>query len=459
MIDLRGERALVIGLGIEGVDLARYAIAEGARVTANDARPAEELGESIAQLEGLSVRYALGGHDPALAAEHDVLLVSQGVPLDLPLIAEARRLGKPVTSLTALFLQRCRGPVVGITGSSGKTTTTALVGAMFAAAGVPHVVGGNIGVPLLSRLADIDEETWVVLEVSHTQLELTDRSPHVATVTNVTPNHLDRYTWDEYVQLKRNHVAYQAPDDIAVLNQDNDVARAFAADTPATVRYTTTGASPAADGAFVRDGMLKLRDSGADTAVLPIEAIPLRGAHNVENVASAAATAYAAGIGVDAIASAVREFGGVPHRLDVVATVNGVTWVNDSIATTPERTLAGLRSFEEPIVLLLGGRHKNLPLEGLAAEAAARCRAVVCFGEARDLLAAAMSDEGIQPVVAEDLDDAVRAAEELVAAGDVVLLSPACTSFDAYPNFERRGEEFRALVAEIAQRSGKGVRP
>ncbi len=445
-LELRGKRVLVVGLGIEGVDLVRYAVAQGAEVTANDAKPRERLSDSIEQLAGLPVRYELGGHDARLAAEHDALLVSQGVPLDLPLIEAARRAGKPIASLTGLFLAGCRGPVAGVTGSSGKTTTTALLGAMFAAAGVRHVVGGNIGVPLLSRLDEIDASTWVVLEVSHTQLELTNRSPHVAAVTNVTPNHLDRYSWDAYVQLKRNLVAYQTRDDVAVLNHDDGVTRSFANDTAAAVRHTTMGAALPGDGACVRESVVTLRRHGASTPVLPVADIPLRGAHNVANVLTAVATADACGIASGPIATAVRRFEGVPHRLEIVANVSGVVWVNDSIATTPERTLAGLRSFAEPVVLLLGGREKQLPLEALAREAAARCRAVVCFGEARDLLAAAMSAAGATTKAVATLGEAVEAAAAAARPGDVVLLSPACTSFDAYDNFERRGEAFRALA-------------
>lgn len=458
-IELRGKRVLVVGLGIEGVDLVRYAVAQGAVVTANDVQPRQRLEPRIAALEGLPVRYELGGHDPALAATHDVILVSQGVPLDLPVIEEARRLGRPVGSLTGLVLARCPGPIVGVTGSSGKTTTTALLGEMFAEAGTRHVVGGNIGTPLLSRLGELDEQTWAVLEISHTQLELVDRSPHVAVVTNVTPNHLDRYTWDEYVALKRRIVAFQHRDDIAVLNYDDGVARSFASDTPAKIHATTIAGEPPRDGAWLREGDVSLRRNGADTPVLPVAEIPVRGAHNIENVLSAVAAANACGLRVEAMARAIRAFRGVPHRLEVIAVAAGVTWVNDSIATTPERTIAGLRSFDEPIVLLLGGREKHLPLDGLAREAAERCRAVVCFGEARELLAEAIRGAGIAAAAVEGLRDAVETAEAAARPGDVVLLSPACTSFDAYENFERRGDDFRTLVGALTAGPDAEVQP
>ncbi|HWO93533.1 MAG TPA: UDP-N-acetylmuramoyl-L-alanine--D-glutamate ligase, partial [Dehalococcoidia bacterium] len=457
-IDLRSQRVLVVGIGIEGVDLVRFAVAEhAARVTANDARGREDLVRRIEDLAGLPVEFALGGHDPALARDHDVVLVSQGVRLDLPLIAEARRQGKPVASLTSIFLSRCRGPVLGVTGSSGKTTTTALLGAMFREAGLPHVVGGNIGVPLLSRLAEIDERTWVVLEVSHTQLELTDRSPHVAAVTNVTPNHLDRYTWDAYVRLKRNFIIYQRPEDFAILNYDDPVTRSFADDTTAKVNFTTMGPTAPGDGAYLPNGVLTIRRGLREVPVLPAADIPLRGTHNVANSLTAIAAADAAGVPVDAMARAIRSFPGVPHRLEPIGTIRGVTWVNDSIATTPERTLAGMRSFTEPLVVLLGGRGKNLPFEELASEAASRCRAVVCFGEEREELAQAMREAGVRTLVVENIDEAVNAAADIAEPGDVVLFSPACTSFDAFDNFEQRGEAFRACVRMLAERWGEEV--
>lgn len=446
-------RVLVVGLGVEGVALARYFAVRGAAVTVNDARPAEALGARLAELGGVPVTLAPGGHDPALAADADAVYASQGVPLDLPLLAEARRRGVPVGSITTLFYEICRGRVIGITGSAGKTTTTALTSAIVAASGRPHVLTGNIGVWPLAELEQVAPETLVIAEISHTQLQLTRRSPAIACVTNVTPNHLDQFDWPAYVDLKRNHVRHQSPDDIAVLNADDPVGAGFAADTPARVRWFSLAALPdGADGAALRDGWVVSRLDGRETRVLPGADIPLRGRHNIANTLAATALATAAGIEAELIAEAVRGFRGVPHRLEVVATVDGVTWVNDSIATAPERTLAGMAAFSEPLVLLLGGRDKNLPLDGLARAAAERCRAVVTFGEAGDLFAAGLRaawGEGGPPLRrVETVDEAMDEAARLAQRGDVVLFSPAGTSFDAYPNFERRGESFRRLVYE-----------
>jgi UDP-N-acetylmuramoylalanine--D-glutamate ligase len=446
----RGRKVTVIGLGIEGEDLARFFAARGATVTASDAKPREALGARAGDLERLGVRLSLGGNDPADVAGADLVCVSQGVPLTNAAVRAAREAGTPVESMTSLFMRWWPGPIAGITGSSGKTTTTSLVDAMFTAAGQPHVLGGNIGIGLLSLLDSPSPGTWAVLEISHTQLTLAGRSPDMACLLNVTPNHLDQFTWDEYVDLKSRIFRFQRADDACVFNAEDTVSTDLRSSCPSRQLLFGIEADHGADGAFVAGGMLMLRRRGVVQQLLPISDIPLRGRHNVANAAAAAAFASACGIEAGPIVEAVRRFRPPPHRIELVAEVDGVSYYDDSIATTPERTLAALRSFEEPVVLLLGGRDKHLPLEELAHTAAARCRAVICFGEARDLLAGAIEGRGRPVERVELLSDAVDAARRYALPGDAVLLSPACTSFDAYPNFERRGEHFRALVAELA---------
>ena len=461
--DFRGKRVTVVGLGIEGVDLVRYLVGKGALVTVSDSRPPERLTPRLRDLDGLPVSLSLGRNDPADTITADHVFVSQGVPLDIPALTAARDRGVPLDSMMRLFLDLCPGPVVGITGSSGKSTVTSLVEAMFAAARREHVVGGNIGVGLLSLLDDIGPETWVVLEISHTQLELMAKSPHVACVLNVTPNHLDRYSWDSYVALKRNILRHQTPDDVAVLGYDNEVSRSLASDARGKVVFFSDGADLPGPAAVVRDDAIVWRDGAKDTPVMPVNEIPLRGRHNVANVLAATAIASACGIGVDAMATAVRSFKAVPHRLEFVASVDGVTYYSDSIATTPERTLAGVRSFTEPVVLLLGGREKHLPLDEMFREVCGRCRALVFFGEARETLAAVAratcdavsQDKRPSLHVVDTLDDALPVARATARPGDVVLLSPACTSFDAYDNFEERGEHFRRLVLDMTSVEGR----
>jgi UDP-N-acetylmuramoylalanine--D-glutamate ligase len=458
--DFRGKKVTVVGLGIEGVDLVRYLAAHGAQVTASDARPADRLAHRLKELNGVPVRLSLGQNAVADAVSADMVFVSQGVPLDIPALRAAQEQSIPFSSMMRLFLELCPGPVVGITGSSGKTTVTGLVGDMFAAAGRPHAVGGNIGVGLLGLLDRLTPDTWVVAEVSHTQLELVDRSPHVACILNITPNHLDRYTWPDYVALKRKILAYQSAADRAVLNYGDEVTRKMGGDAAGKVLFFALEAEPPGDGAFLRDGVIVCRRGGQETAVLGASEVPLRGRHNLSNVVAAVAVASACDLPPSAMASAVRAFRPAPHRLELVASVGGVDYYNDSIATTPERTLAGLRSFEEPVVLLLGGREKHLPLEEMAAEAKRRCRAVVVFGEAAPVMEGTLRAEKRAaqerpPVLrAGTLAEAVSAARSAAQPGDVVLLSPACTSYDAFENFEQRGEEFRRLVLALRPASG-----
>ncbi len=443
----------VVGLGIEGIDLVRYLAPRGARVTVSDARPADQLGDALDAIADLDVTLSLGANREEDLVGADTVFASQGVPQDLPALRAARRAGVPISSMTRLFLEVCPAPVAGITGSSGKTTTTALVGAMLEAAGTDYVVGGNIGVGLLGLLDRIEPQTRVVLELSHTQLESVEVSPHIACVTNVTPNHLDAYSWSAYVGLKRRIFEFQQPGDIAIFHIDDEVAAGFAEEAPGLVRYTSVERSLPGDGATVSGGVVVRVEDGREHAVVEREAIPLRGDHNVANVVTAVGVAALLGVDDEAAARAIRAFTGVPHRLEVVSRARGVTWVNDSIATTPERTLAGLRAFDEPAVLLLGGRDKHLPLGELAREAVQRCRAVIGFGEAGPTFVDAVRAvrDGDAPVLreVEDVEAAVEAAAAVARAGDVVLCSPAGTSFDAYRTFEQRGAAFRAAVEAV----------
>ena len=458
-LDFRDRRVTVVGLGMEGVDLVRYLTSRGAYVTVSDAKPAEKLADRIEEVLDLPVRLSLGANDPKEMVEADAVFVSQGVPLDLPGLAEARQRGVPVRSMLTLFMDLCPGPIVGITGSSGKTTTTALLGEMFRADGRPVLVGGNIGVGLLDQLSAVRAYTWSVLEVSHTQLQLVNRSPHVAGVLNVTPNHLDRFSWDEYRRLKGNLIRFQGPGDTAVLGLDDPEARAMSGTVRDHRSWFSLGPEVPQDGVFVHDGWAVLRRGRFRERLFPLESLRLRGRHNQANAVAAAALAAACGVLPEAIACAVESFQGMPHRLELVAEVDGASYYDDSIATTPERALAGIRSFDEPLLLLLGGRDKHLPLEKLAEEACRRCRAVILFGESAGKLEEALRQALAQgprqrrpPLVrVSGLTEAVEAARAAAQQGDVVLLSPACTSFDAYDNFERRGEHFRTLVQGLVK--------
>jgi len=456
----RRKRVTVVGLGLEGIDLVRFLHNRGARITVSDAKPAEALAARLEQIASIPVRLSLGANDPKDIAAADAVFVSQSVPLDLPALAEARARGVPISSMFKLFVELCPGPIAAITGSSGKSTTTSLAGEMFRQDGKPCFVGGNIGVGLLANLDKIASDTWVILEASHTQLQvLPDRSPHVACVLNITPNHLDRFTWDQYWRLKANILRGQTAEDYAVLGYDDPVASALAGIAGSQVLYFSLRRDIPGDGAFLREGWIVLRWRDRQQRLFPVDSLRLRGRHNWANAAAAAVVARLGGVSAAAISRAVEEFEGVPHRLEFVARANDVDYYNDSIATTPQRTLAALHSFGQPLVLLLGGRDKHLPLEEMAREACRRCRAVVFFGESGPLLeeavlrAAAARSPGQRPqlVRVAGLAEAVEASHALARAGDAVLLSPAGTSFDAYENFEERGNHFRRLVLALAQ--------
>ncbi len=445
-----GLRVGVLGLGIEGQDAVRFLKSEGAAaITVFERRAFDELQDEQATLADDQIGL-LPDTPEALAAQHlDALFVSQGILDSHPLVASAHTQGLPISATMRLFLQRCPAPVIGITGSAGKTTTTTLVHRILQAAGMTAIAGGNIGAGVLEQLPSIDRDTVVVLEISHTQLLRTDRSPHLAAVLNIAPNHLDQFGWTDYVDLKRKLVRHQTPDDIVVLPTDNAAAAALAQDTPAQRYEFGTGGGKR--GAFVEGGRIVWRDGSHVREIAPVSAIALRGAHNVQNVLAAVAIVGAWEAPLDTAASVIAAFRGVPQRLEEIATIDAVLYVNDSIATTPERTLAALRSFEAPIVLLLGGRDKQLPLDALAAEARSCTRAVIGFGEAGADFLAPLAADTAPPVtrVVGTLPEAVRAAYELAQPGDVVLLSPAGASFDAYPNFAARGRHFVDLVRTL----------
>ncbi len=456
----RGSRAVILGMARQGTALARYLAGQGIQVTVSDSRTAERLQAELAELAGLDIEYALGGHPLGLLDGCDVLYVSGGVPLDIPIVQEAAKRGVRLSNDAREFLLRCPAPVVGITGSAGKTTTTALVGHMLQASGVRTWVGGNIGNPLISDLPAVQATDRVVMELSSFQLELMDISPRIAGVLNITPNHLDRHhTMEAYIVAKRNIVAHQRSGDLAVLAYDEPNARGLAQATRADVRYFSVE-EEVPEGAFLRGRALILRRDGVDTTIVTREAVRLRGLHNVLNVLAAIALADAAGATPEGMRRAIEAFAGVPHRLEEVRRLRGVLWVNDSIATAPERVAAALDAFDEPLILLAGGRDKDLPWEHFAERAVRRVRVLVLFGEAAPLIeaqvqAALDGRDYTAPLVMEEtvavetLEQAVAIAAERARDGEVVLLSPGGTSFDAFKDFEARGARYRQLVERL----------
>ena len=457
---LDGASVVVLGLARQGVAAAEYLARAGAEVTVSDLRERASLADALDRLEGLRVRYRLGGHPPGLLDGADVLCLSGGVPSDAPVVLEARRRGVPLTNDAQLFMERCPARVIGITGSAGKTTTTALVGEMCRVAGLPVWVGGNIGNPLITDLGKIGSQDRVVMELSSFQLEVMTRSPQVASVLNITPNHLDRHkTMKAYIAAKRNIVLHQTASDVALLGFGDANARSLALDSAAHLAWFSLGAE-VEKGAFGINGELTLRWGGVDVAVCRQDEVRLLGRHNLLNVLAACALGQVAGVPVERMREVATSFTGVEHRLELVREVGGAKWYNDSIATAPERSLAALRSFEDPIVLLAGGRDKDLPWEDFAVEVGRRVRQLITFGEAGPMIAREVDGhtprrrrkrsrqlEGVTRV--ETLEEAVDVAAKVARAGDVVLLSPGGTSFDAFRDFAERGDRFKDLVRSL----------
>ncbi len=445
-----GKRVVVVGLAREGVSLVRFLAGVGAAVTANDHATADSLAPALALLDEVPVRFVLGEHPAELFTNSDFVFVSPGVPLQMSPLVEAEKLGVPISSETQLFFELCPGSMVGITGSSGKTTTTTLVGEMLRTAGFPTHVGGNIGVPLLERLDQIGPEEWVVLEMSSFQLERLPYSPRIATILNITPNHLDRHSdMESYVTAKANILRHQRPGDRAVLNAD-DVVTAGLSTVEPPIWFSL---EHPVDGSYLEGDRIVLGGGVTATTVCRVTDVRLRGRHNLSNVVAAVAVASAAGVPTGAMAAVISRFRGVPHRLEIVSEINGVTYCNDSIATAPERSMASIRSFDEPVILIAGGRDKHLPMDEWAELIRRRVRALVLLGESSDLIERAVlaaPGPAAPPIYrAGSMEEAVGLASRVALPGDVVLLAPGGTSFDMFKDFEERGERFVGLVREL----------
>ena len=451
-----GKNVTVVGLGIEGIDLVRYLTKQGANVIVSDSRQEKDLVEQIRSISDCSPTLSLGKNRSEQMLSSEIIFVSQGVHQNAPFLNIARKNGIEISSMSELFLQICPVDITAITGSSGKTTTTSLLDSILTKSKINHLTGGNIGIGLLSLLENITPESKVLIELSHTQLETINVSPKLACITNVTPNHLDRYSWDSYINLKRRIFEFQNKDDTVIFNFDDKICRTFSNEAVGNIVYTSRTQNLNTDGVYLEDQNIYASLQQEKFPIMNIGDIPLPGVHNIENVLAASALALQMGVSSKEINDAILNFKGVPHRLESIAIKSGVLYVNDSIATTPERTIAGINSFRQPIVIILGGRDKNLPLNEMAHLINQRCRSVVTFGEASELYAKSVVDVGHEnpPTVdqVESVSEAVITAQKRARSGDVVLFSPAGTSFDAFRTFEERGSSFKNTVLQIGKK-------
>ena len=456
IIDWNGKRVLILGAARQGLALARWLLLHGARVTLSDMRSEVELRVARESLAEYPIHWELGGHPLEMLDSTDVLCLSGGVPLTLPIVAEAMKRGIPLSNDSQIFMEAVPCKTIGITGSAGKTTTTTLVGNMAKNAyGDKAYIGGNIGDPLINYVDNMQTDDLAILELSSFQLDQMTISPNVAAILNVTPNHLDRHgTMEAYTAAKARILEFQSEKDVAVLGRDDKGSWSLRNKVHGKLyTFSLDELEEGLNGTYLQDGLLNLRDGDAYLPLILREKISLRGDHNVSNVLAAFAIGHAAGFPLDSMLEAVDDFRGVPHRLELVRELRGVRWYNNTIATAPERTIAAIRAFDEPIVLLLGGRDKDLPWNGLLRLVSERVDHVVLFGEAADKIQKMMvglDAKRFTVTRTDKLHEAVVKAAEVAEAGDVVLLSPGGTSFDEFKDFAERGERFREWVQALS---------
>src|SRR2546430_2649048 len=451
IMDFHNKRVLVVGLGKSGVASALFLKAKGAHVTVSDAKSEDQLGEAIPVLLDAGIAVETGGHGERTFHGQDLIVVSPGVPVDAPSLVQARSLGETVIGEIELAAQFFPGTIVAITGSNGKTTTTTLAGELIAASGFPTIVGGNIGTPAISLVEGATPETMAVLEVSSFQLETIQTfRPKVAVVLNVTPDHLDRHrTFAAYVDAKARIFENQQESDFAVLNADDPTCAELSGRTRARV-FWFSRKKEVNQGAYTRDGQIIFSDTKTESEVMPISEIPLKGTHNLENVLAAICVGAVLGCKSEATRRAVREFKAVEHRLEYVATIRGVEYYNDSKATNVDATIKALESFPANIHIILGGKDKGSDYSVLKDLLHQRAKRVYTIGSAAEKIESQIKDSA-EIVHAETLDLAVQRIASAAEAGDIVLLAPACASFDQFQNYEERGRVFKQLVRALAE--------
>jgi UDP-N-acetylmuramoylalanine--D-glutamate ligase len=452
LFELRGKRVLVVGLARTGVATALFCAARGARVTATDARTETAIGEALAQLRAASVQLELGGHRENTFLEQDVIIPSPGVPADAPLLQAARAKGVTIWSEIELADRFLKGRLIGITGSNGKTTTTSLIEHILRSAGVPTILAGNIGTPLISRVGQTSDVTVTVLELSSFQLELIDTfRPDISVFLNLTPDHLDRHhTLESYGAAKARIFENQTEADSAVLNADDPATTEYAPSKPRVFWFSRK--QRVAQGAFVRKDEIVFRHDGKDDPVLKLQDISLAGAHNVENVLAAVAATRLAGADAAAIARGVRSFSGVEHRLEFVAEIGGVRYYNDSKATNVDATLKALDAFPGRILVVLGGKDKGSDYTLLQKALREKTILALLIGAASEKIEKQIAGS-VAMEHAGTIERAVEIASHAARPGDVVLLAPACASFDQFENYEHRGRVFKDLVHQLERQA------
>ncbi|MBT6226119.1 MAG: UDP-N-acetylmuramoyl-L-alanine--D-glutamate ligase [Candidatus Scalindua sp.] len=453
----KGKKITVMGLGLfgGGVGAVKYLVSQGAEVTVTDLKSAEELSASLKRLDDLPVKFKLGKHDEEDFVNVDMLVVSPAVPDDSKFLEIAFKNSIRIDSELSIFFRLCPAPIIGITGSNGKSTTTSLLGEMLKESGIKTWVGGNIGISLLENLKEIKPDDVVVLEISSFQLEYLARieaSPHISIVTNIAPNHLDRHkTMENYIGIKKAIIHYQQEDDYAIMNYDDPILKKWETKGH-RLWFSTT--KELKHGAFLKNNEIIINHNSKRTVIPCSTQINIKGIHNWQNIMAASYAATLMHADVESIKNAITGFTGLEHRLEYVHTINEVQYYNDSKATTPEAAIAGIKAFDSPTILIAGGYDKQVSLHQFAQECVRNTKCVILIGDTAKTIQKLIQDikgEKTKPEVhmAASLDESVKKAFEVAEPGDIVLLSPACASFGMFTNYEERGKKFKELVSQL----------
>ena len=452
---IKGKKVAVIGVGVSNTPLIKYLINLGVDVTAFDKQQEEKLGSTYNQLRAIGVKFSLGEDYLNRLQGFDIIFKTPGIRPDLPELIKAREEGANITSEMEVFLELCPAQILAVTGSDGKTTTTTLVYRMLEEEGYRCWLGGNIGTPLLSKIDEIMPEDKVVLELSSFQLQTITKSANIAVITNVAPNHLDVHkSMEEYVEAKKNIYKYQGPKDTLILNYDNELTREIGSEWEGRLIYFSRIED--VEGVMVEDNAITLNMSGKHTHIIDIDQMLIPGLHNVENYLAAIAVVQEM-VSLDSIRKIVRTFAGVEHRIELVREIDGVRYYNDSIASSPSRTIAGLSAFNQKVILIAGGYDKKIPYDVMGEAIADKVKLLILLGQTGSKIKDAYLEECLRrgkkqeiPMFElQSLEETVKLAYDKSEKGDIVILSPASASFDMFKNFEERGNNFKQIVNNL----------
>ncbi|MAX11123.1 MAG: UDP-N-acetylmuramoyl-L-alanine--D-glutamate ligase [Chloroflexi bacterium] len=444
----------IFGLGIEGIDLLHYLYDEGAKIKLYDQKSNDKILNILQKFDKKQIEVHFGNVPEDSIKDVKYAFVSQGIPLKSPQLEIINKNNIQIESMTSLFFNRCNAPIIGITGTSGKTTTTALVRSILEQSNHDYVIGGNIGVGMLGLLKNIKHNTKVIMELSHTQLQLLTSSPQISCLTNISPNHLDQFSWEEYIALKEKITMNQNNNEYFIVNFDDSKSKQIANKSKAKPVYFSMNKELEFGVYLNKEGYLISKITKKEKSILHKNEMKIRGNHNISNALAAIAITSVLGIESRDCKLGIMNFKGVEHRLESICKVNDIEFINDSMATTPDRTMTGLESIDDPIILLLGGQDKNLDFKKLEKIINQKCRVVIVFGISRKKILQEISNINSKIIQTTNLKDATTKAFNEVQAGESVLLSPGCASFDEFDNFAERGEKFKTYINQLLEMQG-----